>query len=98
MSSFVNSVDTPAEAGRSVRLLKNRLDQLARERLEEHPHFRHRSASVMIESRGGTLVLTGRLPSCYLKEVLQEALATLPGVATIDNQVNVVCCNGLSSV
>jgi hypothetical protein len=36
---------------------------------------------------GDTLVLSGCLPSHYLKQLLQEALKALPGVANIDNQV-----------
>ena len=94
----MNSVEAPTAAGRSVDLLKTRLDLLARERLEEHPHFRRRSATVVIESHGDTLVLMGRLPSCYLKQMLEESLVTLPGVAKIDNQVDVICSNGLSHV
>ena len=94
----MNAIELPANSGRNVEALTTRLGLLARRRLEEHPHFRHRSATVIIESCGDTLVLTGRLPSCYLKQILSSQLAALPGVAKIDNQVDVVCCDGLSRV
>jgi hypothetical protein len=94
----MNSVETPTDGGRRASLSETRLDLLARQRLEEHPHFRHRSTTVIIETLGDTLVLTGRLPSYYLKQMLQQALVTLPGVVKIDDRVDVVSCSGLSSV
>lgn len=39
---------------------------------------------------GGVLVLRGCLPSYYLKQLAQEAVASLKGVARIDNQIQVV--------
>jgi osmotically-inducible protein OsmY len=38
----------------------------------------------------GVLVLRGCLPSYYLKQLAQEAVASLDGVARIDNQIQVV--------
>jgi hypothetical protein len=66
----------------------------ARERLEQHPHFRGRGSVLAMEMVGDTIVLSGCLPSHYLKQLLQEALKAIPGVATIDNQV-VVAWQGL---
>ena len=66
----------------------------ARERLEQHPHFRGRAFLFTIELIEETIVLSGRLPSHYLKQLLQEALKAVPGVANIDNQV-VVTWQGL---
>ena len=40
--------------------------------------------------RGGVLVLRGCLPSYYLKQIAQEAVASLDGVGRIDNQIQVV--------
>ena len=40
--------------------------------------------------RGGVLVLRGYLPSYYLKQIAQEVVARLEGVAAIDNQIQVV--------
>ena len=44
------------------------------------------------------LIVRGCVPSFYLKQVLQTALMKVEGVHWLDNQVNVVCCDGLSSV
>jgi hypothetical protein len=40
----------------------------------------------------------GRVPSFYLKQVLQTILMRVEGVGVVDNQVDVVSCDGLSSV
>ena len=45
---------------------------LIRERLEEHPHFRGRTCLLQIESVGTSVVVSGRLPTYYLKQLLQE--------------------------
>ena len=45
---------------------------------------------VSCDCREGVLVLRGRLPSYYLKQVAQESVARLEGVARIDNQIQVV--------
>lgn len=64
-----------------------------RERLEQHPHFRGRASLVQIELVEGTIVLSGRLPSYYLKQLLQEALRPMPGVVDVDNRVLVMWPN-----
>ena len=66
-------------------------------RLHEHPHFRGRTSTVELEFDQGTIILMGRLPSFYLKQLLQEDLRDIDGVETFDNRVDVVCSNGLSS-
>jgi hypothetical protein len=66
-------------------------------RLEEHPCFRGRSGAIELEFRRGTIILRGRVPSFYLKQLLQEAMRDIDGVEVIDNRVDVVCSNGLSS-
>ena len=65
--------------------------------VEHHPLFRGRAETIQIEQRAGKLVLTGRLPSFYLKQQLQEAVRPIDGVAGIENHVEVVSCNNLSS-
>jgi osmotically-inducible protein OsmY len=40
--------------------------------------------------RDGVLLLRGCLPSYYLKQVAQEVVAHLEGVAAVDNQIQVV--------
>lgn len=73
------------------------LVDLARDELSHHDHFRYRANSITLESHDGRLVITGRLPSFYLKQVLQTVLRTLPEVQKIDNRIDVVSCHGLSS-
>ncbi len=60
-----------------------------RERLEGHPHFRGRSDLLQIESIGGSVVVSGRLPTYHLKQLLQEAIKAIPSVKHIDNRVDV---------
>ena len=66
---------------------------LVLDRLEQHPHFRGRSSLFNIELVGDTIVMTGRLPSYYLKQLLQEAIKVMPEVVNIDNQVHVIWPN-----
>ncbi len=61
-----------------------------RQQLEQHPHFRGRTSLLKIESVGGSIVLSGRLPSYYLKQLLQEAVKGSVNVMKIDNHVEVV--------
>lgn len=68
------------------------------DRLKRHCTFRGYLDSLTVEVVEGTLILTGRLPSFYLKQVLQTAMKTVPGVKRIDNRVDVVSSRGLSSV
>jgi len=61
-----------------------------REQLEHHPHFRGRTCLIQIEAVECTIVLSGRLPTYYLKQLLQEAIRLMPGVVGIDNRVLVM--------
>ena len=70
----------------------------ARVQLRRHDHFRCHSDSIGIEFQEGRLVLMGRLPSFYLKQVLQTVLRGLPGVQRIDNRVDVISSTKRSSV
>lgn len=70
----------------------------AREAIDRHSHFRDRVGGFQFEHRGGVLTVRGRVPSFYLREVLERALKRVDGVLSVDNQVDVVCCDGLSSV
>jgi hypothetical protein len=74
-------------------LLSAGLVSLIRDELKRHPHFRGRASMFTIELVGETVVMTGRLPSYHLKQLLQEAIMVMPGVLNIDNQVNVVWPN-----
>jgi hypothetical protein len=61
-----------------------------RERLAIHPHFRGRASLLSIELVAETIVLSGRLPSYYLKQLLVEAIRAVPGVVDIEDHVNVL--------
>ena len=60
-----------------------------RRRLEDHPHFRGRTHLLHIEATDGSVVVSGRVPTYYLKQLLQEAIRAIPDVAHIDNRVDV---------
>jgi hypothetical protein len=66
-------------------------------RLSQHTLFRWRLDSLEIDCREAKLVVHGKLPSFYLKQVLQTILRDVSGVRQIDNQVNVTSSSGLSS-
>jgi hypothetical protein len=61
---------------------------LAERRLRSHPYLALKNVSC--GWLDGVLVLRGCLPSYYLKQLAQEAVASLKGVARIDNQIQVV--------
>jgi hypothetical protein len=57
--------------------------------LRRHPYLDLKQVSC--DSQGGVLVLRGRLPTYYLKQVAQEVVAhQVQGVERIDNQIRVV--------
>lgn len=74
------------------------LGAVARTYLESHPHFRGRMNDVAITQDGRTLLLTGRLPTFYLKQLVQEAVRRVPGVHGVRNMIDVVSAEGVSSV
>lgn len=76
---------------------RNDLSASARRYLESHPHFRGRTSGVSIEQNGPDLYLTGRLPSFYLKQLVQEAVRHVPGVKNVINEIDVVNAWGVSS-
>lgn len=77
---------------------RSNLSTLARDYLEHHPHFKGRLSDVSIDHDGRTVVLSGRLPSFYLKQLVQEAVRHVPGVLHVRNQIDVVASDGISSV
>ena len=72
--------------------------QRARDVVAQNSHFHGRAESFQFVLRSDTLIVRGCVPSFYLKQVLQTVLMRIDGVRLIDNQVNVVACDGLSSV
>jgi osmotically-inducible protein OsmY len=86
-----------ALAERPTAPVRNDLCIIARQYLESHPHFRGRASGVSIAYDGRNLFLTGRLPTFYLKQMVQEAVRHVPGVHSIVNQIDVVSASGVSS-
>jgi hypothetical protein len=73
------------------------LIESARQHLERHPHFRGRVDALSIDQSGKTLYLSGRLPSFYLKQLVQEIVRRLPGVHRVRNDIAVISPYGISS-
>lgn len=79
-------------AGRHTAVLQrdNDIVAAARDRLADSDLFRGRMSLIQLDDADGRLVIHGRLPSYYLKQVLQTTLAGIDGVSEIDNQVEVM--------
>jgi len=73
-------------------------NQENRRLLADHPCFQGRAERFEFIENDWVLSVRGQVPSFYLKQVLQEALRNAAGSRIIDNRVDVVCCDGLSSV
>lgn len=69
----------------------------ARRRLSENCPYAFYFRDIDYELNDGVLLLWGRVPTYYLKQILQTFLRGLEGVEQIDNQVDVVSSTGLSS-
>lgn len=65
------------------------MQEAAKKRVMENLSLRRFSAEVQIQCHTGTVRLTGRLPSFYLKQMLQTTLRNLPGCDRIENEVEV---------
>ncbi len=61
-------------------------------------HFTRHWREITCDYDEGVLTLCGTVPSFYLKQVLQSILKDIPGVARINNRVDVISAAGLSSV
>ena len=73
------------------------LVRLALSRLGSNEHFACHTDAINVSYDNGLLVLTGRAPSFYLKSILQIAVGELPAGCRVENRVDVVNCEGLSS-
>jgi osmotically-inducible protein OsmY len=62
--------------------------EVAQACLRESPYLSVKSLSCQYDR--GVLVLRGRLPSFYLKQLAQEAVADLEGVSEVVNKTEVV--------
>jgi hypothetical protein len=64
------------------------INELAERRLRSNPYLALKS--LLCVYLDGVLFLRGCLPTYYLKQLAQEAVADLNGVDRIDNQIQVV--------
>jgi len=65
----------------------DQLAERAQSLMAVQPYFRGASYPLSYESFERVLVVTGRVPSFYLKQVLQTELARLEGIDRIVNHV-----------
>jgi hypothetical protein len=68
------------------------------DKLSQCCHFTYHWREISCFYQDGILTLRGRVPSFYLKQILQTTLMNVPGVKRVDNRVDVVASDGLSSV
>jgi osmotically-inducible protein OsmY len=67
--------------------LFNEITEIARAVLQQSAYTEIRELSC--DFNGGVLTLRGRVPTYYLKQVAQEAVADVPGVIEVCNGVEV---------
>lgn len=88
---------TPTAPTAVMRDRRSEVEQTVRQRLSDcsyRYYFRH----VEWEYSDGTLVLRGRVPTFYMKQILQTILRGIDHVDELSNEVDVVSATGLSSV
>jgi osmotically-inducible protein OsmY len=76
-------------------LVSARQREMAERCLRSNPHLAL-SNNISCEYVNGVVVLRGCLPTYYLKQLAQEAIANLEGIERIDNQIQVVSPIGRS--
>lgn len=83
--------------GRTKRpIIRQRVEWSVQQRLRECPYpFAFRKVTSHFDN--GLLTLRGKVPTFYLKQVLQERLRGIDHVKKIENEVDVVSSTGLSS-
>ena len=77
---------------------QNSIEQAAKRSASEGCPYAFYFGQLTYHCANGVLTLRGKLPTFYLKQMLQTRLRELEGVEDIDNQVEVVNATGLSSV
>jgi len=92
------TMQSSEQATESVREFDPGVEALAQGRLIDNCPYRFYFRDVTLRCAGGVLMLRGRVPTFYLKQVLQSLLKGLEGVERIDNRVDVVSAQGLSSL
>ncbi len=69
----------------------------ARDLISRHAPFSGRADCFEFECSKNVLVIRGRVPTYYLKQLLQDALKQLEGISSIDNRVEVVANGGFGA-
>ena len=95
MQQRPRNTDQPAVAGENEPT--GSIADLVNQRLRKQCPHRFNFKDVTYHYGQGTLTLKGRLPSFYLKQVLQTLLCDIEGVEIIDNQVDVNSSTGLNN-
>ena len=95
------SIRAMHDAGRICAIVRLPLpapvEEQARQYLTKNCPYASCFKDISFEFKGGVLTLRGRVPTYYLKQILQTWLRKLDGVNQIDNQVDVTSATGLSS-
>jgi hypothetical protein len=92
---MVDSISSSCQA--APRASRSIADQAAA-RLRNHSHFRGRLLDLSFEITDDVLIVRGSVPTFYLKQLLQTVLREIGNVSRIENRVDVVASDGLSSV
>ena len=74
------------------------VEELAKQCVTENCSYAYYFRDILFQHEDGVLTMRGRVPSFYMKQILQTLLGDLDGIEKIDNQVDVVSATGLSSV
>jgi hypothetical protein len=87
-SAVANSEEPDACENGAVSNLQSR----ARQSVETHPAFRgnNQACAIDIVSAGDKLIIHGRVPSWYHKQLLQEILRRVDGAGRVENNVLVM--------
>ncbi len=80
--------DMPATSTKTRQQTAEQVAERAESELRRNAYFALKN--IACEYREGVLTLNGCLPTYYLKQVAQEAVARLDGVQRIDNRIEVV--------
>jgi hypothetical protein len=70
----------------------------ARRQLAQRVPYAYYFKDIQLEYDRSVLTLRGRVPTHALKSMLETTLSHLEGVERIDNQVDVISADGLSSI
>ncbi len=90
-------VTSPKQIPSPKRIHKEDVLRAVRRRIDDCRHgFMFRKVTAEFEQ--GNLILSGCVPSFYLKQNLQELLRQIPHVERVVNDVDVINSSGLSSV